>query len=145
MAGVDDAEEVHALVENGIDAGVQFVIDDGVFDAGSTPVADVVGQEDFVGAALFVAVEVGLLRAVAGEVEDDEITRHACLDQPVQGTEDGLLRARPGNSDAVRKPGDAVGQDGDVGDRDAKARQRVGDLRESFLGPTRRMLSARAG
>ena len=55
----------------------ELVVDEGVLDAVAVPFADVIGQEDLVEAALFVAVAVGLLRAVTGEVEDHEIARFA--------------------------------------------------------------------
>jgi len=77
---------------------------------------------------LSVAILVGLLRAVTGEVEDDEVTRLAGLGELVQFGQDRRLGAVARRGDAGGQPFDAVGQHGHIVRRDADADQRVGDL-----------------
>ena len=103
MAGVDDAEKVDALVEDAFDKHIQLIIDERVFDAGAGPSADVVGQEYLVGATLLVAIEIGLLRAVAGKVEHDQVTE-PCSSRPALRAHPGSPSCRPGQDWRPRPP-----------------------------------------
>ena len=114
---------------------VELVVDQCVLDAVAFPFGDIVGQHDLVIAALLVAVLVGLLRAVAGKVEDHEVAGLAGLGEPVELAEDGGLGAVARRRYAVSQPLDAVGQHRHVDRRDADAHQRVGDLARVVLRP----------
>ncbi len=142
MAGVDHHPDAGALGADGGHGAAEFMVNHRVPDRadGVLPRTDVDRQEDFLqpirfGDGMGGGVDRRLLRAMAGEVDDNEIAGMRLVGQLGQRRENrGAGRHAVC---ALRRAClfQAIGQHGDVGARNADARQRLQHQRDVVARP----------
>ena len=127
MAGVDQADDLHALGQGGLRPGLQVVVHEGVFDAadGAFPACGVGGEEKLVVAAALISREVGGLGTVAGEGEDDDVAFGGGIGCGGEGVQDVGTDGLAGGG-AFGQAGGVGGQDGDVRGGDTAGDKRLG-------------------
>ncbi len=140
MAGIDDEPDRGAAAADRLHGGAELVVDEGVVDGARrvVPLADVDRQEDLVqpvrlGLRGGGGVGLGLLRAVAREVDDRRIARAEGGAEGRQAIEDRRLGRGP-----VRRPLDpglveAVGEHGHVRIGQPRSAERLDHQRDVVL------------
>ena len=92
VAGVKHKPDIHAFGAHGGNPRPQFLVDNGVWDNARTRLCPrgIGGQKYFVHAVGLIAVSVGLLGAMPGKVQVDEIAAFGLVDKSIEACKNGL-------------------------------------------------------